>query len=196
MAEAALRVKPKLRGVFHEFAFFAAVGIGIPLVLTATPGKARLSAIVFASCVAACFGASALYHRPTWQPRRALVVRAARPRRDLPADRRDIHPVLPAGALPRLGRSRADDHLDGRNRGHPPEAVLAGPAKACLGGDRPRARLGRGRRVHAAPQAAHGGARAPARRGSRLHPRRRRSTRAAGPIRSRGCWAITRFSTG
>ena len=69
MAEAALRVKPKLRGVFHELAFFAAVGIGIPLVLTATPGKARLSAIVFASCVAACFGASALYHRPTWQPR-------------------------------------------------------------------------------------------------------------------------------
>lgn len=69
MAEAALRVKPKLRGVFHELAFFVAVGIGIPLVLTATPGKARLSAIVFASCVAACFGASALYHRPTWQPR-------------------------------------------------------------------------------------------------------------------------------
>jgi hemolysin III len=69
MAVAPLRVKPKLRGVFHEFAFFAAVAIGIPLVITAHPGKARLSAIVFASCVAACFGASALYHRPTWQPR-------------------------------------------------------------------------------------------------------------------------------
>src|SRR5438094_7789015 len=69
MAEAPLRVKPKLRGVFHEFAFFAAVLIGIPLVLTASPGKARLSAIVFAACVAACFGASALYHRPTWRPR-------------------------------------------------------------------------------------------------------------------------------
>ena len=69
MATAPPRVKPKLRGVFHELAFFAAVGIGIPLVLTAAPGKARRSAIVFASCVAACFGASALYHRPTWQPR-------------------------------------------------------------------------------------------------------------------------------
>lgn len=63
------RVKPKLRGVFHEIAFFVAVGVGIPLVLTAEGGKARVSAIVFASCVAACFGASALYHRPTWQPR-------------------------------------------------------------------------------------------------------------------------------
>jgi len=63
------RVKPKLRGVFHELAFYAAVGLGIPLVVTAQEGRARLSAIVFASCVAFCFGTSALYHRPTWQPR-------------------------------------------------------------------------------------------------------------------------------
>jgi hemolysin III len=54
--------------VFHEIGFFAAVGLGIPLVLTAHPGKARLAAIIFALCVAGCFGASALYHRPTWQP--------------------------------------------------------------------------------------------------------------------------------
>jgi hemolysin III len=62
-------VKPKLRGVFHEAAFYVAVGLGIPLVVTADEGRARLSAIVFASCVALCFGASALYHRPTWRPR-------------------------------------------------------------------------------------------------------------------------------
>ena len=69
MAEAPLGVKPKLRGVFHELAFIAAVGVGVPLAITAEPGKARFAAIVFASCVAACFGASALYHRPTWEPR-------------------------------------------------------------------------------------------------------------------------------
>jgi hemolysin III len=63
------RVKPRLRGVFHEFAFYVAVVVGIVLVVTAEAGRARLSAIVFASCVAACFGFSALYHRPTWQPR-------------------------------------------------------------------------------------------------------------------------------
>jgi hemolysin III len=63
------RVKPRLRGVFHELAFYAAVGLGIALVLTASPGRARVAAIVFASCVAACFGFSALYHRPTWSPR-------------------------------------------------------------------------------------------------------------------------------
>jgi hemolysin III len=63
------RVKPRLRGVFHEIAFYVAVVVGIGLVATAEPGRARLSAAVFASCVAGCFGFSALYHRPTWQPR-------------------------------------------------------------------------------------------------------------------------------
>jgi hemolysin III len=63
------RVKPTLRGVFHEAAFYVAVAVGIVLVATADAGRARLSAIVFASGVAACFGFSALYHRPTWQPR-------------------------------------------------------------------------------------------------------------------------------
>jgi hemolysin III len=61
-------VKPKLRGVFHELGFYASLGLGIALVVTAEPGRARISAGVFASCVAACFGASALYHRPTWTP--------------------------------------------------------------------------------------------------------------------------------
>ena len=69
MPELSPRVKPKLRGVVHEAAFYVAVGLGIPLVVTADEGRARLSAIVFASCVALCFGASALYHRPTWRPR-------------------------------------------------------------------------------------------------------------------------------
>jgi hemolysin III len=65
----AARVKPRLRGVFHELGFYAALGLAVPLALTADPGRARLSAIVFSSCLAGCFGASALYHRPTWRPR-------------------------------------------------------------------------------------------------------------------------------
>ncbi len=69
MVAAPPRTKPLLRGVFHQFAFFAAIGLGIPLAISAEPGTARFSAVVFASCVAACFGASALYHRPTWRPR-------------------------------------------------------------------------------------------------------------------------------
>jgi hemolysin III len=63
------RVKPKLRGVFHELGFYVAVGLGVPLVLTAEEGRAKVAAVVFAVCLAACFGASALYHRPMWTPR-------------------------------------------------------------------------------------------------------------------------------
>jgi hemolysin III len=63
------RVKPKLRGVFHEVGFYLAVALAAPLILTADPGRPRTAAAVFAACVAACFGASALYHRPTWAPR-------------------------------------------------------------------------------------------------------------------------------
>jgi hemolysin III len=62
------RAKPKLRGVFHELGFYAALGSGVALVLTTQDGRARTAAAIFASCVAACFGASALYHRPTWRP--------------------------------------------------------------------------------------------------------------------------------
>ena len=69
-------VKPRLRGVFHEIAFFAAVALAAPLTLTAEPGRARLSAIVFSACLAGCFGMSALYHRPTWRP--AIRSRLAR----------------------------------------------------------------------------------------------------------------------
>jgi hemolysin III len=63
-----VRVKPRLRGVFHEGGFYAAILLAIPLALTAEPGRGRVSAIVFSACLAGCFGASALYHRPTWQP--------------------------------------------------------------------------------------------------------------------------------
>ena len=69
-------VKPKLRGVFHELGFYAAVAVGVAVGVTAEPGRARMAGLIFASCVVACFGASALYHRPTWRPRaRAWLAR-------------------------------------------------------------------------------------------------------------------------
>src|SRR5436190_17870770 len=39
------------------------------MVVTTEPGRGRVAALIFSSCVAVCFGASALYHRPTWSPR-------------------------------------------------------------------------------------------------------------------------------
>jgi hemolysin III len=62
--------------VFHELGFYAAAAVGVVLVVTADPGRARVAAAIFASCVAVCFGASAIYHRPTWRPRaRAWLAR-------------------------------------------------------------------------------------------------------------------------
>jgi hemolysin III len=69
-------VKPKLRGVFHELGFYAAAAVGVAVGVTAEPGRARMAGVIFASSVAVCFGASAVYHRPTWRPRaRAWLAR-------------------------------------------------------------------------------------------------------------------------
>ena len=62
------RVKPRLRGVSHQYAFFVSVPCGVGLILAASAGRARLAAIVYAAAVSALLGTSALYHRITWQP--------------------------------------------------------------------------------------------------------------------------------
>jgi hemolysin III len=61
-------VKPKLRGVSHEYAFFVSLACGVALILAASGGKARLAATIYAVAVSALFGTSALYHRVTWRP--------------------------------------------------------------------------------------------------------------------------------
>ena len=62
-----LLVKPRLRGVSHQWAFFVSVGLGIALVISAPSGKATAAAAVYAGCVAMLFGSSALYHRINWK---------------------------------------------------------------------------------------------------------------------------------
>src|SRR5436190_4114957 len=69
------RAKPLLRGVLHQAAFFVSLAVAPLLVFGADGGRARLAAAVFAGSVAACFGASALYHRVTWTPRARLWMR-------------------------------------------------------------------------------------------------------------------------
>jgi hemolysin III len=60
-------VKPRLRGVSHQWAFFVALVAGAALVIAAPSGRATLAATVYAFSVAAMFGASALYHRIDWK---------------------------------------------------------------------------------------------------------------------------------
>jgi hemolysin III len=62
------QVKPRLRGVSHEYAFFVSVGCGIALILAASGGRERLAASIYAGAVSALLGTSALYHRVTWRP--------------------------------------------------------------------------------------------------------------------------------
>jgi hemolysin III len=65
--EQAIRDRPQLRGVTHQWAFFVFMVLGVALVATAPPGRGTLAAAVYAVCVALLFGTSALYHRVTWR---------------------------------------------------------------------------------------------------------------------------------
>jgi hemolysin III len=60
-------VRPRLRGVFHQYAFFAALAAGAVLVALADGMQERFAAWVYAAALAAMFGASALYHRFPWR---------------------------------------------------------------------------------------------------------------------------------
>src|SRR6185312_15221642 len=62
-------VKPRLRGVSHQYAFFVSLGCGVGLILAASDARARLAASIYAVAVTALLGTSALYHRVTWRPR-------------------------------------------------------------------------------------------------------------------------------
>jgi hemolysin III len=67
--------KPRLRGVFHQWACFAAIAAGIAYVAAADGERARLAVGVFAVSVVTMFGASALYHRVNWSPSRRRWMR-------------------------------------------------------------------------------------------------------------------------
>jgi hemolysin III len=68
-------MKPRLRGVFHQWAFVLAIPLGVVLVLVTETMRARVAAGVFAASVVLMFGASALYHRPNWSPARRAWLR-------------------------------------------------------------------------------------------------------------------------
>ncbi len=65
--EQAIRNRPSLRGVSHQWAFFVSLVLAVPLIVTAPAGKGTLAAAIYAACVTLLFGTSALYHRVTWR---------------------------------------------------------------------------------------------------------------------------------
>jgi len=68
-------VKPRLRGWIHAGTAPLALAIGIALVVLAPAGAARAATAVFAVTAVLLFGTSAVYHRGTWSPPVAALLR-------------------------------------------------------------------------------------------------------------------------
>jgi hemolysin III len=66
-SEAIAAVKPRLRGVSHEWAFFLSLGLGAALIVAADTPQATLAVAIYAASLSALFGTSALYHRVDWK---------------------------------------------------------------------------------------------------------------------------------
>src|SRR5262245_8478475 len=66
-SDAIAAVKPRLRGVSHEWAFFASLFLGAGLIVAAETPKATLAVAIYAISLSALLGTSALYHRVNWK---------------------------------------------------------------------------------------------------------------------------------
>jgi hypothetical protein len=49
----AMPVRPRLRGVSHQYAFFVSIACGVGLILAASGGRARVAASIYAVAVSA-----------------------------------------------------------------------------------------------------------------------------------------------
>ena len=65
-------LRPRLRGVFHQWACACSVPLGLVLVITAGSTRARIALGVYSLSLVALFGVSAVYHRSNW---RSVTVR-------------------------------------------------------------------------------------------------------------------------
>src|SRR5712692_2732178 len=57
---------PRLRGRFHQVAFFVAIPAGVMLIALAHTATARTAAAVYAGSLAGLYGVSSAYHRFRW----------------------------------------------------------------------------------------------------------------------------------
>ena len=76
LKEAAVEaVKPRLRGVLHQYSFFVALAGGAVLIIVAHGARTRVAMTVYALSVAGLLGTSALYHRREWTNRARMWMR-------------------------------------------------------------------------------------------------------------------------
>ena len=67
--------RPRLRGRFHQVAFFVTIPAGIVLVALGPHASAKTAAVVFSATLAAMFGTSAALHRRDWPERARRTMR-------------------------------------------------------------------------------------------------------------------------
>ncbi|HET6570303.1 MAG TPA: hemolysin III family protein, partial [Solirubrobacterales bacterium] len=65
--EAIAAVKPRLRGVSHQWAFVVSLFLGAGLIVAAKTPTATLAVAIYALSLSALLGTSALYHRVDWK---------------------------------------------------------------------------------------------------------------------------------
>ena len=92
MSTPAPLLKPRLRGVSHQWGFFVSLAAGAALIAFAPHGRATLAAAIYAGAVSALLGTSALYHRVGWRPAVRRWVRRA--------DRSMIYVLIAASYTP------------------------------------------------------------------------------------------------
>ncbi|MEX1219188.1 MAG: hemolysin III family protein [Solirubrobacterales bacterium] len=73
-AETIRAVKPKFRGVSHEWAFFLSLGLGISLLVLADTPRKLFAVAIYTVSLSALFGTSALYHRVNWKTSKARML--------------------------------------------------------------------------------------------------------------------------
>jgi hemolysin III len=66
-AERIPTIKPRLRGVSHQWACLASLPLGATLIVVADTAVARTAVSIYAATLTALFGVSAAYHRVDWR---------------------------------------------------------------------------------------------------------------------------------
>jgi hemolysin III len=67
------KVKPLLRGHFHQAMFFVALGACVPLTLRSRETDYFYATLIYSVCALTMFGISTIYHRVTWSPQKRAL---------------------------------------------------------------------------------------------------------------------------
>ena len=188
--------KPRLRGRFHQVAFFVSIPAGIALVAFAQGAKARVAATIFAASLTGLYGVSAAYHRGRWSLGAERLMKHLDHSMIFVLIAGSYTPIALLALRPAWGITLLALGLDRRSRRDPHHCRAARTVAARGVHHVPRARLARrGRDPRALALALAGGGGATGCRWPLVHGRRGRARCATGPIRARRSSATTRSGT-